>query len=194
MWLRFHQSIYISAIQSRVEMDRTIQNIMISYRPMQLTDVQRVHEIDQLSFAMPWSERSYRFELSENTNSVTWIAEMTQPAEDETNAAAVIVGMIVVWAILDEAHVATIAIHPDYRNGGIGRGLLARGLLIAYERGARQAFLEVRRGNFTAQRLYERFGFKVVGERLRYYKDNNEDALLMTLDSIDAQFLQQQIG
>jgi len=171
-----------------------IQNFTISYRPMTLNDVQRVHEIDQLSFAMPWSERSYRFELTENDNSVTWVAEAAQPEQDETGATAVVVGMIVVWVILDEAHVATIATHPDCRGRGIGKGLLALGLLQAYERGARLAYLEVRRGNFAAQHLYEQFGFMIVGERPRYYKDNNEDALLMTLDPLDPKALQQQDG
>jgi ribosomal-protein-alanine N-acetyltransferase len=167
-------------------MDRSLQQVSVSYRPMTLADVPGVHEIDQRSFALPWSERSYRFELTENKNAITWVAEAA-PAGAE--AAVHLVGMIVVWAILDEAHVATIASLPEYRGRGIGRGLLARGLLEAWERGARMAFLEVRRGNLVAQQLYQQFGFAVVGERPRYYKDNNEDALLMTLDPLDPQAL-----
>lgn len=170
------------------------QHLTISYRLMTLADVPRVHEIDRLSFAMPWSERSYRFELTENKNSITWVAEAAWPAQDETAASPVVVGMIVVWVIIDEAHVATIGTHPDFRGRGIGQGLLSRGLLSAYQRGAQLAYLEVRKGNLTAQRLYERFGFKVVGERPRYYQDNNEDALLMTLDSLDVQALEQQMA
>lgn len=174
-------------------MDGASQLFTISYRPMTLADVPRVHEIDRLSFALPWSERSYRFELIENKSSVTWVAETAQPVQETAGAPTKVVGMIVIWAILDEAHVATIATHPDFRGQGIGQRLLALGLLQAHERGARLAYLEVRRGNLVAQRLYEQFGFKVVGERLRYYKDNNEDALLMTLDSLDIQALQQMV-
>ncbi len=154
-------------------------------RPMRLEDVPRVREIDVLSFSMPWSERSYRFELTENRSSVIWVAETGE------GAARVVVGMIVIWAILDEAHVATIAIHPDYRGLGLGRRLLARGLLAAYQRGARLAYLEVRRSNRVAQNLYEQFGFWVAGERPRYYQDNNEDALLMTLEPLDPERLEQ---
>src|SRR5688572_25292009 len=98
----------------------------ITLRPMTLQDTARVHEIDRLSFPMPWSERSYRFELTENKKSVTWVAEAPGGAADTP---PVVVGMIVIWAIIDEAHVATIASHPDYRGLGIGRRLLARGLL-----------------------------------------------------------------
>ncbi|RPJ40541.1 MAG: ribosomal-protein-alanine N-acetyltransferase [Chloroflexi bacterium] len=153
---------------------------------MLLADVPRVHAIDVLSFSMPWSERSYRFEVTENRNSLVLVAERV-----ENEAPPELVGMIVIWVIIDEAHVATIATHPDYRGQGIGRRLLANGLLAASERGARLAYLEVRRGNQVAQELYKKFGFQVVGERLRYYQDNNEDALLMTLDPIVPELLQQ---
>jgi ribosomal-protein-alanine N-acetyltransferase len=157
----------------------------ISFRPMKLADVEKVHEIDTLSFSLPWSERSYRFELTENRHSIVLVADASWP-----EVAAKVVGMIVIWVILDEAHVATLAIHPDFRGSGTGRRLLARGLIAAYERGARLSYLEVRRGNIPAQRLYEKFRFQVVGERPRYYKDNNEDALLMTLDCLQMDRLQ----
>ena len=157
----------------------------LAFRPMTLDDVERVHEIDTLSFSLSWSERSYRFELTENRNSIAWVAETSG-----VDGGICVMGMVVVWVILDEAHLATIAIHSDYRGYGIGCRLLANGLIAAYMRGARLAYLEVRRGNLPAQNLYAKFGFKVVGDRLRYYKDNNEDALLMTLDCLQIDQLQ----
>ncbi len=163
----------------------------IILRPMTLQDTARVHEIDRLSFPMPWSERSYRFELTENKKSITWVAEAPGGAPDTP---PLVVGMIVIWAIIDEAHVATIAAHPNYRGLGIGRRLLARGLLTAVERGARMAYLEVRRSNLAAQKLYEQFGFEIVGVRPRYYKDNDEDALLMTLEPMDPLRLDQLVS
>jgi ribosomal-protein-alanine N-acetyltransferase len=156
-----------------------------TFRPMRLSDVERVHAIDVLSFSLPWSERSYRFELTENQHSTAWVAEAAQ-----NGSRPEVVGMIVIWVILDEAHVATVAAHPDFRGSGVGRRLLAHGLLAAHARGARLAYLEVRRSNRTAQALYEKFGFKVVGERPRYYKDNNEDALLMTLGTLQPEILE----
>ncbi len=156
-------------------------------RPMRLDDVERVHAIDKLSFSMPWSERSYRFEVTENAHSCNWVAEVEQKGR------RLVVGMVVIWVILDEAHVATLATHPDFRQRGIGRRLLARGLLAAYERGARMAYLEVRRSNLAAQALYQQFGFVVVGERPRYYQDNYEDALLMTLERLEPEQLKQMV-
>ena len=89
---------------------------------MQPEDVEQVYAIDVLSFSLPWSARSYRYEVTENQTSRDWVAEAVD-AQGHTQ----IVGMIVVWVILDEAHVATIAVHPDYRRRGIGRQLLAAG-------------------------------------------------------------------
>jgi ribosomal-protein-alanine N-acetyltransferase len=153
--------------------------VEIRYRPMQLADVEQVYGIDVLSFPLPWSERSYRFELTENPTSRNWVAEAFN-AHGQTQ----VVAMIVVWVILDDAHVATIAVHPDYRRRGIGQCLLARALMDAAERGVIQVYLEVRRGNLAAQAIYERFGFEVTGVRTGYYRDNSEDALLMTLNPI----------
>jgi [ribosomal protein S18]-alanine N-acetyltransferase len=170
-------------------MEKDRQRLAVSFRPMQIEDVRSVHEIDTLSFSMPWSERSFAFELAENRNSIVWVAEIEPP-----DNSPVIVGVIVVWVILDEAHVATIATHPDYRGMGIARRILAKVLLAAYTRGARLAYLEVRRSNETAKILYRKFGFNVVGTRPRYYKDNNEDALLMTLEPLQPEELRRLEG
>lgn len=167
-------------------MEAEHRGVPVVIRPMALDDIARVREIDVLSFALPWSERSYRFELTENRNSSIWVAVDPAAVGDTPR----VVGMIVIWVILDEAHIATIAVHPDYRGQKIGQHLLARGLLEAYHRGARLAYLEVRRGNITAQKMYTKFGFVVAGERLHYYKDNNEDALLMNLENLQPEQLQ----
>lgn len=153
----------------------------VTIRSMTVEDVSRVHEIDCLSFALPWSERSYLFEINENGAARLWVAEISGDGGRPQ-----VVGMLVIWLILDEAHVGTLAVHPDYRNQGIARRLLARGLLGAIEDGATHSLLEVRRRNLAAQQLYRRFGYQVVGARPRYYRDNGEDALLMDLDGLDA--------
>ncbi len=70
------------------------------------------------------------------------VAEDPDATEGET-----IVGALVIWLIVDEAHIATIAVHPNYRHRGIGRRLLVEGLLQAAGRGAVKSLLEVRSGN-----------------------------------------------
>lgn len=151
----------------------------VRIRRMRLEDLEQVHAIDVLSFRLPWSERSFRYELTGNQASRLWVAEITDPSGQ-----TVVVGQVAIWLIIDEAHIGTIAIHPDYRRQGIGRKLLAEALLSIEKEGAKQAFLEVRRSNESAQAMYQKFGFEVVGVRPRYYKDNNEDALLLTLPEL----------
>jgi [ribosomal protein S18]-alanine N-acetyltransferase len=156
----------------------------IHFRPMALGDIEQVHTLDQMSFAMPWSERSYRYEVTQNSNSILWVAEAANGAEP-----GLIVGMTVVWFVVDEAHIGTIAVHPDYQRCGIARRLLAITLLESQLRGAVSAMLEVRRSNLGAQNLYREFGFVEVGVRARYYQDNGEDALLLNLDHLDREAL-----
>jgi len=143
-------------------------------RRMTVEDVSAAHEIDVLSFALPWPERSIRFEVTDNPAARCWAAEL----DDR------LVGMLVLWLILDEAHIATLAVHPDFRGQGVAKNLLIEALISAFNEGAQSALLEVRAGNQTAQKMYKAFGFEIVGLRERYYKDNKEDAILMTLSRL----------
>ncbi len=147
----------------------------LSIRKMILNDLKQVVEIDRASFSLPWPERSFRFELEENLASRSWVAELDKQ----------IVGMVVAWFIVDEIHIATIATHPDFRRRGIGRDLLLHTLQSAKEEGAITSFLEVREGNIYAQEMYRKFGFVEDGRRKGYYKDNGEDAILMSLKNIN---------
>jgi ribosomal-protein-alanine N-acetyltransferase len=146
----------------------------INIRKMKLEDVEQVIAIDRVSFSLPWPERSFRYELKDNPASRCWVAE----------AHGKIVGMIVVWLIVDEAHVATIATHPEFRRQGIAKQLLSHALRHLSMEGARSSFLEVRQSNIAAQEMYRKLGFEETGLRQRYYKDNDENALLMTLESL----------
>lgn len=151
-----------------------------SIRRMTLDDIKAVMEIEHSSFSLPWSERSYRFDLVKNPNARLWVAEI---ADDQKNM--ILAGMIGVWLIIDEVHIGTIAVHPNYRRQGIGRVLLVHALQDASREGAQVCYLEVRKSNLGAQALYNKLGFKTVNVRRHYYHDNGEDALLMTLDDIN---------
>jgi ribosomal-protein-alanine N-acetyltransferase len=149
-------------------------------RAMQLADLEQVQAIDQLSFSMPWPASAFRYELVENTNSQLWVAEITQDDGEPQ-----IIGAIVIWLILDEAHIATLAVHPDHRKNGVGSLLVATALREAIGAGAKMATLEVRVNNVEARRLYQHFNLEIVGRRPGYYQDNHEDALLMTIQLKD---------
>jgi ribosomal-protein-alanine N-acetyltransferase len=149
--------------------------VNLVFRRMTLDDVPAVHEIDMLSFSLPWPERSFRFEVSDNPASRGWVAELDGR----------VVAMLVMWLTIDEAHIATIATHPDFRQRGIGERLMVAALLSARAEGGKIAFLEVRASNLAAQNLYRKYRFIVTGRRPRYYRDNSEDAVLMTLETLD---------
>lgn len=153
-------------------------------RPMRQEDLTAVSDIDALCFEEPWPPRSFAYELT-TTYSVCLVAE----GGDKQ-----ILGAIVVWVIVDEAHIATIAVHPDHQNQGVGAVLLAEGLIRAAERGAVMSMLEVRVSNQPALALYYRFGYHLVGVREKYYQNNNEDALLLNLDQIDSDRLRNLIA
>lgn len=142
---------------------------MTSIRRMTPDDLRAVSLLDKLSFNQPWPPNAFEIELK-NPGARCWVAEV----EDQ------VVGALVLWRVLDEAELATLAVRPDFRRRGIARVLLQTALDAAYAEGARICQLEVRAGNEAAQKLYESFGFAVVGRRLKYYRDNGEDALLMT--------------
>jgi len=124
-------------------------------RRMTVEDVSAAHEIDLLSFTLPWPERSFRFEVTDNPAARCWVAEINGR----------LVGMLVLWMIVDEAHIASLATHPEFRRQGIAKQLLVTALDNAYMEGARSALLEVRAGNETARSMYQKFGFEDVGLR-----------------------------
>jgi len=158
-------------------------------RAMQQSDIPRVLEIDQQSFSMPWPLSAYKYELDENQDSLLWVAEIGSTETDRT-----VIGMVVVWFIVDEAHIATLAVDPEYRQRGVAKDLLRWALKAVVLKGFRIATLEVRIHNLAAQNLYRAFGFQVVGSRPRYYRDNNEDALIMTVERLDQVNLDQPKG
>ncbi len=95
-----------------------------------------------------------------------------------------VVGYGGMWLMVDEAHISTIASHPEWRRRGIGELLLVAMLERAAEIGANVVTLEVRVSNAAAQSLYKKYGFRVAGRRKGYYSDNGEDALIMSTPSI----------
>src|SRR5437868_1870336 len=107
--------------------------------------------------------------------------------EDELRS---IVGYAGIWVMTDEAHITTIASHPDARGQGVGEFLLVALMHRSIEVGARWMTLEVRASNEIAQRLYRKYTFKEMGVRRRYYSDNGEDALVMWTDALDSDSFQ----
>jgi ribosomal-protein-alanine N-acetyltransferase len=147
---------------------------VLRIRPMAIADLPAVQLIERASFTTPWPPQAYRQELESNRLAAYLIGEIG----DE------IVAYGGVWLMVDEAHVTTFADHPRYRRRGIGERLLLSLIDLSIARRAREATLEVRLSNLGARRLYEKYGFRPVGIRPRYYSDNQEDALIMTTEPL----------
>jgi ribosomal-protein-alanine N-acetyltransferase len=141
---------------------------VIAIRRAGAHDLDAIDEIERHSFPAPWPRSVFAAELTR-----AWARV------DVACAAGDVIGFHDWWLVAGEVHVLAIAIHPDHRRRGIAAELLAGALGEGRDAGATTATLEVRRGNTPAIALYERFGFRTVHVRARYYHDG-ADALVMS--------------
>ena len=155
---------------------------------MHENDIATVQEVEREIFATPWPRNAYYRELASRASAhyvvlraegVEAPARFRGPEFDPT-----IIGYGGMWRMYDEAHVTTIGVRRDLHHNGYGRILFAGLVQAAYDMGAKWITLEVRTTNDNAMRMYEGFGFKVIGRRKGYYTDNGEDAIVMWSDSI----------
>lgn len=139
-------------------------------------DLDGILEVENLSFTNPWTREMYAWELRNPEVSHLSVLRTSD---------GLIHGFVGFWVVFDELHLNNLAVRPESRGRGYGAALLEHALSEGVRRGARQATLEVRRSNETARRLYERFGFEVMGLRPRYYARPDEDALVLWKRQLD---------
>lgn len=177
-------------------------------QPMTLADIDQVIEIEMVAFPAPWSARAYRYEITENEFSTMlvvrpahWLAgQWIQPAFQPTLRrlglvkASPVLGYAGFWLLVDEAHICTIAVHPQWRGRGLGELLLLSLLDGGQQSGALRATLEVRVSNQVAQELYHKYSFEILARRKRYYTNNNEDAYIMTTPRFESPEFQETLG
>jgi len=186
-----------------------VEEVHYIIRPARDRDVQQVVEIDREAFAgncLFRSLNSYRREIH-NTTACYIVAgrgeeqeatEQPSPrapwykrlfrhnrgSEEVANNDQYILGFAGFWIMPDEGHITAIGVRNDYRHAGIGERLLISLIDLAAELNLETMTLEVRASNKTAQALYRKYGFRVMGKRRRYYSDNGEDALVMSTHPI----------
>jgi [ribosomal protein S18]-alanine N-acetyltransferase len=158
--------------------------MILRIEQMKLEDLPAVHAIERASFESPWPPEAYRNDLETNRLAQYLVARVG----DEVAAYG---GM---WLMVDEGHIITFAVHPAWRRQHVGERLLLAFVDLASERRAHEATLEVRLSNLPARRLYEKFGFRPVGLRPRYYSDNGEDALIMTTEPLASTAMRERIA
>ncbi|MBE9222823.1 ribosomal protein S18-alanine N-acetyltransferase [Cyanobacterium stanieri LEGE 03274] len=143
----------------------------IKLQPLTEKHLSEVIELDQICFGGLWSLEGYKREI-ESPNSTLLI--ITTDIKNEEK----IIGLGCFWAIVEEAHVTILAIHPDFQRQGLGKMLLEKLLKQAKEKGLERATLEVSEHNQSAIALYEKFGFALAGRRKKYYQATGADALI----------------
>ncbi len=138
-------------------------------RKASLKDASNMAELDRICFAQPWSRQAFEEELNDNSAAFYLVAEVS----------GTIIGYVGQWEIVGEGHITNVAVHPGYRNLGIGTKMLRELIGLSSEKGIGCHTLEVRKSNEEAISLYKKFGFKIAGIRKEYYADNLEDALIL---------------
>lgn len=129
-------------------------------------DLPAVLALERRSFPAPWSLAMFVLELSKPSG-------VCLAAETESG----LVGYLVCSRYADIWHLMNVAVDVDQRRRGLAGALIGR---LFEEAGHDERYtLEVRISNAGAIRMYEALGFRAAGRRLRYYHDNNEDALIM---------------
>jgi len=175
-------------------------------RFMEYEDIPQVAQIDREAFPGEWvfrSQSAYKQDL--DNPSIRYVVACKEKHVPESEGQAMpkvpwfkrlfsygrrlntsedIVGFSGFWMLMREAHIIAIGVRNGYRRLGIGEGLLIATIELAQIVNANAVTLEVRASNEIAQELYRRYGFQVVGRRLKYYSSDGEDAIIMSTDSI----------
>ncbi|MHB0858976.1 MAG: ribosomal protein S18-alanine N-acetyltransferase [Anaerolineae bacterium] len=164
-------------------------------QPMEIEDVPTVSLIEHVVFTLPWSSTAFTYELRNNPSS-HYLVLCYLPWEDVTRKRPLLgpvrkllggprndvslLGYGGFWMMLEEAHICTLALRPEWRGRNLGELLLASLIEESYQRDAQFITLEVRVSNTVAQNLYKKYGFQHTGRRKGYYSDNGEDAHIMS--------------
>ena len=142
---------------------------LFSTRPMEESDLDVVMYLENTCFLAPWGLKELMYELNDNPVSSLWVIESSTVG---------VVGFIDYWITFDSATIAQICINPVYRKRGLGISLLQEAFKDCKAHKVRNITLEVREHNVPAIRLYERFGFKNVLLKEKYYT-NGDNAIYM---------------
>ncbi len=142
------------------------------FRPMRLSDLKTILEIEKQVYNFPWTSKTFRDCLS--VGYLCWVCEH--------------IDQVVAYGILSigagEAHVMNICVSPQVQRQGIGKAMMAKLIEVAIENRTQSLMLEVRPTNISALNMYRKMGFNEIGVRKAYYPAINgrEDALMLAIE------------
>jgi ribosomal-protein-alanine N-acetyltransferase len=151
--------------------DPARRSTSLRVRRATIADVMPIMEIERASFSSPWPVSAIEEEIERRS----WSRVALAVEGDQ------VLGFIVYWVVDKELHLLNLATRPGRRRKGIATRMIEHMIDEGRRRTLWQVVLEVRESNRAALKLYERIGFDRVGRRPRYYADNGEDAIVMTL-------------
>ena len=152
-------------------MSAVFKTMEAGFQPMTEDRLDQVLAIERSAYAHPWSRGNFTDSLRSG-----YQAQLLCAGEH-------ILGYFVAMQGVDEVHLLNITVAPAYQGQGWGRVMLDALALWSRGRGAQWLWLEVRVGNRRAQEVYERYGYRRVGERKGYYPaadGRREDAIVMS--------------
>jgi ribosomal-protein-alanine N-acetyltransferase len=144
----------------------------IELREMQVCDLNQLLAIEQASQLSPWTEAT--FARCQESHVPSWVLEQANQ----------VIGFVFISVKVGECHILNLCISPAFQRQQLGKKLMVHALKWAKTHGAEMAYLEVRRSNVPAIKLYTAMNFKQIGERKNYYPValGFEDALVFARD------------
>lgn len=149
---------------------------ILTLKEIILGDLPQIQAIDQACLGGFWGLGGYIQEIERPDSYLLAVV----------NSENLILGFGCLWAVLEEAHITTLAVRPEYQRQGLGKYLVWGLLDTAHQHGLEWAALEVRISNTVAIALYEKFDFKIIGNRPKYYELPSEDGLVMWRKGLNA--------
>ena len=136
-------------------------------RDAHVQDIDQLLAIEELCYDHPWPREAFEEEIERGDVGVGILAEEE----------GLVVGFLTGMAVVHELHLHNIAVHPDYRGKGVGKGLLEAADNYCRSHDLRRILLEVRQDNEIARHLYQSRGFVAVGTRKDYYGPGRDGSL-----------------
>jgi len=141
-------------------------------------DLDAVAALEAATFTNPWTREMLDRELRQSDVARVYVLRLP---------GCRVAAFCACWLVYDELHINTIAVDANLRRQGLATALMRHLLADAAAHGARRTFLEVRRSNAPAQRLYESLGFAIADVRRNYYTQPDEDALVLSRAMLSAE-------